>query len=186
MIRSSSALCSRNVRALLGILVVGIVGCGAAPASVATDGSSRSGQLTMLEASADLDGAIVGTTEARATVVFVFASWCEHCHHELAILDALRPRHAAMRVLGVNYRGHEEYDHRGSSVAVRRYVAQHAPWMRVVPADDALFATLGRPAKVPTMFIYDRAGVLVATYDRRDRALPGAAELAAILNRLGA
>lgn len=142
--------------------------------------------LGMIEASADLDGGVIGKTEAHATVVVVFASWCEHCHRELEILAQLRPTHAAMRVLGVNYRGHEEYDHRGNSVAVRKYVAAHAPWMRVVPADDRLFESLGSPPKVPTILIYDRDGKLVTTYDRRERPEPEAGELEALLHELGA
>jgi len=159
-----------------------VAACGARPVQP----SQPSGPLAAIEARVDLEGASVGRSAARATVVFVFASWCQHCHHELAILGRLRAEHPALRILGVNYRGHEEYDHRGNSIAVKRYIAEHASWMRVVPADESLFETLGRPPKVPTMFIYDRAGALVATYDRRDRAMPDASELAAILRRLGA
>ncbi len=171
---------------LAGALVLAIVAaCSGTPATAAHP-LHRTGPLAVLETSRDLDGALVGTSEARATVVFVFASWCGNCHHELAILARLRPAHPGMRVLGVNYGGHEDYAARGSSSAVRRYVAEHAPWLTVIPADEPLFALLGRPPKVPTMFIYDRAGTLVETYDRRDRALPDAGELAAILRRLGA
>jgi len=56
----------------------------------------------------------------------------------------------------------------------------------VIPADDALFAALGRPPKVPTIYVFDRTGGLAARYDRRQRKMPDAAELRALLGRLGA
>lgn len=171
-------------RVRIALVMFFVVACSSVSSVPTTRGGA--GQLESIEASVDLDGGVIGKTDARATVVVVFASWCGHCHHELEILARLRPSHAAMRVLGVNYRGHEEYDHRGNSVAVRSYVAKYAPWMRVVPADDRLFDALGSPPKIPTIFIYDRDGNLVTTYDRRDRPEPEAGELEVLLAKLGA
>jgi thiol-disulfide isomerase/thioredoxin len=150
--------------------------------AVAADAYAR------LEASATIDGArVVEVAPApSATVVVVFASWCPHCRAELAAIDIARARHRDVRVLGVSYRSHEEYDHRGDSHAVRAYVEANAPWLVVVPADDALFAALGRPPKVPTIYVYDRAGRLVEVYDRRARPMPTAADLDAVLDRIGA
>jgi thiol-disulfide isomerase/thioredoxin len=139
--------------------------------------------LAQLEASADLDGAPVGTSDAPATVVVVLASWCEHCRAELAELDAVRAHH--VRLLGVSYRGHEEYDHRGGSAAIRAF-AHATPWLRIVPIDDAMFDALGRPPLIPAIYVFDRSGKLVQTYDRRERAPPDRGELAALLQRLGA
>ncbi|MDB4961741.1 MAG: alkyl hydroperoxide reductase/thiol specific antioxidant/Mal allergen [Myxococcales bacterium] len=141
--------------------------------------------LGNIEASTDLDGAIVGASDARATIAIVFASWCEHCKTELAVIDGLRSAHPRTRILGINVRAHEEYAARGSAAAVRAYVATSAPWLRVVPADDALFAALGRPPKVPTIYVFDAAGAVAARFDRRERAMPDASELAALLARLG-
>jgi thiol-disulfide isomerase/thioredoxin len=132
------------------------------------------------------DGPPGASLAPRATVVVVFASWCTHCHDEIAVLDTLRGAHPAMRVIGVNYRGHEEYDRRGDSEAVRNYVRNFAPWMRVVPIDEALFDELGRPPKIPTLYVYDARGALIETFDRQYRDQPGAAELDALLARLGA
>jgi thiol-disulfide isomerase/thioredoxin len=143
--------------------------------------------LDRVLAAPDLDGAAPGADPAaRATVVIVFASWCTYCRAALAQLGELRGEHAGLRVIGVNAREHEEYDARGDAAAVRAYVADHAPWLRVVPADDALFAALGRPPRIPTMFVYDGAGALVQTYDRSERPPPAKAELTALLARLGA
>jgi thiol-disulfide isomerase/thioredoxin len=139
--------------------------------------------LAAIEASHDLDGVLVGTTTARGTFVFVFASWCPHCKDELRELDAVRASHPDVRWLGINYKGHEEYDQRGSSEAIRA-LATTIPWLRIVPIDDDVFAELGRPPLIPTIFIYDRAGTLVATFDRREREPPSSAELARILSTL--
>ncbi len=142
------------------------------------------GQLAKIEASVDTAGTPVGTSEG-ATLVIVFASWCGHCHAELEVLAKLRPAHPALRVLGVNYRGHEEYKERGSSDAVQSYVATHAPWLRVVPADDALFSALGSPPKIPTLYVFDRSGTLVQVYSRTERAMPDGEELGKLLRRIG-
>lgn len=141
--------------------------------------------LAKVEAAPDLDGTVVGPSDARATIVVVFASWCEHCKVELDVIAALRASHPRLRVLGVNYKAHEEYADRGSAEAVRAYLASSAPWLRVVPADEALFTALGRPPKVPTILVFDHAGAVVEVFDRRERALPDAAELGELLRKLG-
>jgi thiol-disulfide isomerase/thioredoxin len=149
--------------------------------------------LADLLAAPDLDGRPAAPAndaapgaQPQATVVIVFASWCTHCHDEIAVLDQLRMMHPGLRVLGVNYRGHEEYDARGSSAQVRSYVRNFAPWMRVVPVGEQLFGELGRPPKVPTLYVYDARGALVATYDRQLRDQPDRAELESLLVRIGA
>jgi thiol-disulfide isomerase/thioredoxin len=160
-----------------------MVACASIP-DAASPQRRNTAQLAAIEASADVEGKVVGKTGARATIVVVFASWCSHCRRELDTLAKLR--RPALQILGLNYRGHEEYDGRGNADAVRRYVATNAPWLRVVPADDQLFDLLGRPPKVPTLYVYDRRGALVTIYDRRDRAMPDEAELRELLRRLGA
>ena len=154
-------------------------------ALVACATAGRPALVSHIEASPDLDGVRVGRVETP-TIAVVFASWCTHCKHELAVIDSLRARHPRVRILGINVRAHEEYADRGSTAAVRAYLAASAPWLRVVPADDALFTALGRPPKVPTIYVFDRSGALVETFARRTRPLPTADERAALLRRLGA
>ena len=176
---------------VVAILALTLAACIVAePASVAPAAPARS-VLADLLAAPDLDGRAAATDAApgaqpQATVVIVFASWCTHCHDEIAVLDQLRTTHPGLRVLGVNYRGHEEYDARGSSEQVRSYVRNFAPWMRVVPVGEDLFTELGRPPKVPTLYVYDARGALVATYDRQLRDQPDRDELEALLARIGA
>lgn len=143
------------------------------------------GALALVETASDLDGAPIGPSSARATIVVVLASWCDRCAAEVAILERLARTHPALRVLGVGYGAHEAYDHRGSPAALRAYAGAH-PWLRVVAADDALFSALGAPPQIPAIYVFDRAGGLVATYDRRARPLPDARELADVLARFGA
>ncbi len=139
--------------------------------------------LTQLEGAVDLDGQPIGPLApgGRATIAVVFASWCTHCREEMPVLAELGARQPQVRILGVNYRGHEEYEQRGDAVAVRRFVSEDAPWLRVVPADDAVWAALGRPPKVPTIYVFDRDRRLVRTFDRRRDPLPTLAELEAAL-----
>jgi thiol-disulfide isomerase/thioredoxin len=148
----------------------------------------QDGALDALDAAATITGARVADVAPRgaATIVVVFASWCGHCREELATIDGVRARHPGLRTLGVSYRAHEEYDGNGDAARVRAYVDEHAPWLVVVPVDEPVFTALGRPPKVPTIYVYDAAGELVDVYDRRARPPPTAAELDALLTRLGA
>ncbi len=131
----------------------------------------------------DIDGATVGDAPV-ATAVVVFASWCGHCHDQLALLGELLAGRDDLRVIGVNFKSHEEYDQRGDSAAVRAYVAQVAPWLRVVPGDDTMFVALGEPPRIPALYVYAPNGRLRARYDRRHRAMPDAAELTALLDSI--
>jgi thiol-disulfide isomerase/thioredoxin len=162
------------------VSAVVLSGCASsAPAPASPPPSPPPNVLAQLDASADLDGTIVGHSD-QPTLVVVFASWCPHCKAELGELEPLRTR---VRMLGVNYRGHEDYAGRGGPAAVRAF-AQRTPWLRVVPIDDALFAALGSPPQIPTIFVFDRKGALVASYSRKLRPPPDRAELAAVIDKL--
>lgn len=166
-----------------------VFACGSTQGSAPVEGprseavaNARSAELVAIEAARDLDGVLVGPHRGAHTVAITFATWCGHCRSELAVIDSVRASYPEVRWLGLNYQPHEEYANRGSRAAVRAFVAE-APWLRVVPMDEALFATLGSPPKVPTVYVFDGAGALLARFDRRERELPGADELAALLRR---
>ena len=139
--------------------------------------------LAQLEASHDLDGAPIGTSESSATVVIVMASWCSHCRDELAVFDRIRARQPGVRWLAVDYKEHEEYDGRGNPEAMRA-LARTVPWLRVVLAGEELFTAVGRPAKIPTVLVFDHAGTLVERYERGERGPPDQRELEGVLARL--
>lgn len=142
------------------------------------------GALALVETSPDLSGAPIGASHARATIVVVLASWCEHCAAELTMLDKLRANRPNLRIVGVSYHAHENYDHRGNPAALRRYAGAHA-WLPIVVADDALFDALGSPPLIPAVFVFDQAGGLAAHFDRRAREQPNRRELEQVLARLG-
>src|SRR3569832_1301206 len=159
------------------VWVVALVGC--ATTKPAPSAPARPGVLAQLDASADLDGAVVGHSD-QPTLVVVFASWCPHCKAELGELEPLRAR---ARMLGVNYRGHEDYAGRGSSAAVRAF-AQRTPWLRVVPIDDALFTTLSSPPQIPSIYENNKHSTHDATNTHKEHPPPDRAELAAVLDKL--
>jgi len=160
-------------------LVCAVVWASCASSAPPAPAPAKPGVLAQLEASADLDGAIVGHAE-KPTVVIVFASWCPHCKAELGELEPLGTR---ARLLGANYRGHEDYAGRGGPAAVKAF-AQRTPWLRVVPIDDAVFAALGSPPQIPSIYVFDRKGSLVESYSRKLRPPPDRSELAAVLDKL--
>lgn len=166
---------------LLALIV--LVACATAPQQRVTP--PPPGALGEIQAMNDLDGTVLGPSSARATIVVLLASWCQHCKAELSVLDSLRPTHPYMRVLGLNFKGHEEYDHRGSPLKIRAYATEH-PWLRIAPIDEPIYRMLGSPPMVPTMFVFDEQGRLVEEYDRRIGAMPGAEELSLMLAKLGA
>lgn len=166
------------------VILVLLAGCPAP--GPATPTPPRTRPLALIEASPDLDGRVIGTSEVRATIVIMMASWCSHCRAELDMLAQLRPKHTRMRVVGVNYKVHEEYDNRGNAQQLRAYVAAHVPWLRVVPIGESVYRELGRPPFVPAVWVYDGRGELVEFFDRRVRPPPTHAELEALLARLGA
>ena len=166
-------------------LVVAVIAAGCAAQPVApqatpstTPASAAPSTLAQLEASRDLDGNLVGASSVP-TVVIVMASWCRACREELALFDQLRSAHPHVRWLAVNYKQHEEYDRRGNASAIAA-LAHEVPWLRVVPAEEALYIAIGRPTKIPTVLVFrDRA--LVARFDRSERAAPSQDELDALL-----
>jgi hypothetical protein len=164
-------------------LLVVLAACGAPPEPKAPVAplTAQPGVLAQLEASSDLDGVPVGASDARATLLFVFASWCTNCEAELPALQDLPDT----RLLGINYRGHEEYDNRGSSEAIHAFHTR-TPWLRIVPIGDDLFTALGRPPTIPTLYLFDHRGTLVHTFDRRTHRPPTHAELTSAIASLSA
>lgn len=132
-------------------------------------------------AGSTLEGAPVSELVAgsRATVVIFFASWCGACRAELELLDRLRADLPDVRILGVNV--YEEWGDYSDQQRLRRFLGDAAPWLEVVHGDEALMAAFGGVPKIPTLFVFDTAGAVVAEYRRVERPMPGEAELRALL-----
>lgn len=131
-------------------------------------------------ASTDIAGQRVGELAGKeVTALVVFASWCSPCRAELAILDEIRQEEPRLRVIGINYTKYEEYAGLSNDSALRTFLAESAPWLQVVRADDTLMDGLGHPRKVPSLLIFNRRGQLVKTYLRARRRPPTKQELKA-------
>lgn len=156
-------------------------GAGTAPARAGAPSPATAPALGPVLAARDLDGRVVGPlgVDQEAAVVVVFASWCGPCRHELAVLGELRQELPRARIIGVN--AYEEFADRSDEERLRGFLAENAPWLQVVRADGALMDALGRPRKIPSVYVFDRRGGLVAAFLRARRAPPTKAELAATI-----
>ncbi len=133
--------------------------------------------LQRIENSYDMEGQLVGPLgqQQRATVVTVFASWCAPCRHELAILGQLTETLPHVRILGIN--AFEDFADYSNETRLRAFLLEHAPWLQVIIADDELMAALGRPNKIPTMYVFDGNNQLIRAFLRSERTPPTKTEL---------
>lgn len=138
----------------------------------------------LLEQALDLRGTAIGALAAdqRATVTIVFASWCQPCRRELAILERLQSERPEIRVIGIN--AYEEFDDRSDADRMRAYIEEHAAGLRVIPADDRLLAAYGGVRKIPSVFVYDRRGGLAHEFRRSQVEPPTRADIDRALDRL--
>ncbi len=114
--------------------------------------------------------------EAHAvTAVIVFASWCEECQHEIGVLAALVEADPRVGVIALN--AMEEQGGKGDDGRMRAYVKDHAAWLRVVKADDAVLAAMGGVTEIPSLFLFDADGKRIATYQHTERKPPELQEL---------
>ena len=142
-------------------------------------GDAQSGfQLVM--SSKTLDGQALAP-ESRPTVMVVFASWCGPCRQELATLGALRLQFPTLRVIGIN--AYEEYAQRSDEERLRAFLDDNAPWMTtIVHGDRALLRGFGNVPNIPTLFVYDDKGGVVAEFRRNKREPPSHDELEAAIS----
>jgi thiol-disulfide isomerase/thioredoxin len=128
-----------------------------------------------------IDGAPIAP-DRRATAMVVFASWCGPCRQELADLGELRLKYPDLRVIGIN--AYEDYNENSDEERLRKFIAENAPWLtQIVHADSQLLASFGKVPKIPTLFVYDEAGKVVAEFRRNKRPPPSHEELDAAIAR---
>jgi thiol-disulfide isomerase/thioredoxin len=148
----------------LAVVLVALLGCAAGP-------RAASPAWRQVAAKVELAGA--------PAVFVVFASWCSHCRDELAMLGELHAERPELRIVGLN--AYEDWEDRSNPAQLAAYVAEHAPWLPVVRADEALLAALGGVPKIPSLFVFDAEGRLVKAFRRHEREQPSKAEIVAAL-----
>ncbi len=169
------------------VLVCLTAACGSqqssASAHATTEEPSPLGDATRGYAMVMRARTIHGTTiapEERPTAVVVFASWCGPCRSELATLGELRQKYPTLRVIGIN--AYETYERRSDKFRLRNFLDANAPWLtQVVHADVALLRGFGNVPNIPTLFVYDKSGGVVAEFRRNKRSPPTHEELEAAI-----
>ena len=152
-------------------------GCGAQTTAKSPETRADTSYQRVIAAT-DIEGRVVGppAKTARATVVVFFASWCGPCRHELSLLGELQREDPELRVVGLN--AYEEWSDISDEARLRKFLADNAPWLQVVRSDQTLLQTFGGVPKVPTLFVFNRAGRMVHSFRRNRRAPPSKGELA--------
>lgn len=117
---------------------------------------------------------------AEVTAALVFASWCHPCRRELAIMQTLQREQPRLRVVAINY--YESWGQRSDDERLRAYLQKNAPELTVVRGDAALVESLGGVPKIPSLFLFDRRGQLIATFRRNERSPPEIDELRQAIN----
>ena len=173
--------------ALFALLALGACGPAAktkstvaskAPAKVKPLGDAQSGYHQVMR-SKTIDGGVIAS-ERKPTAMVVFASWCGPCRQELAALGEIRQKFPTLRVIGIN--AYEEYAQRSDQERLRTFLQANAPWMKtIVFGDSALLRDFGRVPNIPTLFVYDDKGGVVAEFRRNKREPPTHDELEAAI-----
>jgi thiol-disulfide isomerase/thioredoxin len=105
-------------------------------------------------------GAKLGAEALRGKVVMVtfFASWCPPCRVEMEYLKDLYATHRerGLEILAVNL--FEDFDDLSDDRRLKAYLRRVAPEFPVVKGSDAISAAFGKITRIPSLFVFDRAG----------------------------
>ncbi len=99
-----------------------------------------------------------GRLEAKVVVVTFFASWCPPCRTEFSHLNDLAAEFAAgeLEVVAINV--FEEWDE-NDEIRMQRFLADTNPSFAVVEGNEAIKQAFGEVQRIPTTFVFDRAGL---------------------------
>ena len=97
------------------------------------------------------DSVNIGGTNASATLVNVWATWCTSCREEFAELDRFRTDFPALRVIGVSV-------DQGGAEKVRRFVETENGRFPVIHDKDSRITRLYGVLGLPTTYLIGRDG----------------------------
>lgn len=166
------------VVALLGLAA----GCGPNKPAAEAPSTRDAGYQAVISRTDIRGNQVAEDPQARATIVIVFASWCQPCRDELKILQEMVRERPNLRVIGVN--AYEDFDDLSDEQALLAYLRETHPWLTVVRADTELLQRLGGVRKVPSLFVFGRDGARLKEYRRSQRKPPTRTELAALIDPL--
>ena len=125
--------------------------------TVALDNARRA----HLAALAHLSGDEVAAEDLKGKVVLVsfFASWCPPCRIEFSHLNELRAEYDTddVAIIAVNlWENWSTFQDDGARL--NRFLLKTEPVFSVVKSDDATGLLFGDVQRIPTVFVWDRAG----------------------------
>ncbi len=177
------------MRRLLALLIVAlIVTAGAVrgePATVRLDLAliAEIAGLVPLRGAAPTPDRLAG----KIVVVSFFASWCPPCHTEFRHLAAIgaRYRGADVEIVAINL--FEDFGGLSSPVKLERFLDKYDPTYSVLSGTDATARAFGGVRRIPTLYVFDRAGHPAFGFVHEIGATKtnvGARELAAVIDAL--
>ena len=95
----------------------------------------------------------------RVTLVTFFASWCPPCRDEFHVLNRIRDEISEdkLAIVAINY--FESFSGLSNPVKLKRFLKQLAPKFPAIKGNDEIAQIFEKVTRIPTVFIFDRAGV---------------------------
>ncbi len=177
------------MRQMLAFLIVALTVNGGAvrgePATVRLDSSL----IAEIAGLAPLRGAALTPYRLAGKIVVVsfFASWCPPCHAEFRHLAAIgaRYRGADVEIVAINL--FEDFGGLSTPAKLESFLDKYDPSFSVLSGTDATARAFGGVRRIPTLYVFDRAGRPAFGFIHEIGATKtnvGAGELAAVIDAL--